>query len=337
MNIEHNKSLLAYNTFHIDETAAEFTVVNDENQLDEIISYAGDHNKKVRIIGGGSNILLTQKADCLVILNQLKGVVITASTAAYTDIQFMSGENWHQCVRYCVERNLGGIENLSLIPGSIGAAPIQNIGAYGAELKDVFVSLSAIHMQTRQKETFDLAQCAFGYRDSIFKQEAYRHYFIISVTLRLQNEPQFNTGYGDLQQVLKEDFQGIVNLKNISDAVIKIRRAKLPDPEVTGNAGSFFKNPVIDPVQAHQLKQTYENMPSFPVDNGVKIPAAWLIEQCGWKGYQATNYGVHTRQALVLVNYSNAKGSELLNLSAEIITSVQQRFNILLEREVNIW
>lgn len=337
MNIQYNKSLLAYNTFHIDETASEFTIVKDEHQLFEVLRYAHEQQQEIKIIGGGSNILLTQKADCLIVLNQLKGIVTAEETDTFTDIQFMSGENWHQCVRYCVEKNLGGIENLSLIPGSIGAAPIQNIGAYGAELKDVFVSLTAIHTKTLQKHQFNGTQCAFGYRDSIFKHAEHRHYFIVSVTLRLQKKPAFNTDYGDIQQVLKEDFNDQRSLQHISDAVIKIRRSKLPDPEVTGNAGSFFKNPVVAEAHARQLRQLFSEMPSYPVDNGVKIPAAWLIEQCGWKGYQAGNFGVHSRQPLVLVNYADAKGADILELSNKIITSVQQRFNILLEREVNIW
>lgn len=337
MKIEYQQSLRDLNTFHIEARAAEMIMISSEQDLIEALQYANDQQKIVRILGGGSNILLTGDTDNVVLLNRLKGFAIVQETEQYADICFSSGETWHQCVTFCVERNLGGIENLSLIPGSIGAAPIQNIGAYGVELKDVFVSLEAMHRKTLHKKTFTHAECHFAYRDSIFKQAALDQYFILSVTLRLSKHPVYNTAYGDIQSILAKEYNNTLNLKNISAAIIRIRQSKLPDPEEIGNAGSFFKNPVINAEQANLLKQHFPDMPVYQVDHGVKVPAAWLIEQCHWKGFREGNYGVHQRQALVLVNYDNALGSDILRLSDRIITSVQQKFNIRLEREVNIW
>lgn len=337
MNIEYNKSLQLLNSFHLNEYASEFVQVHTEKDLIEVLHFANSNQKAVCIIGGGSNILFTQKMDALVLHNQLKGQEVVYENDECIDIKFKSGEVWHNCVLWSVERQLGGMENLSLIPGTIGAAPIQNIGAYGVELKDIFVQLEAINIHTLEKVFFNKEQCAFGYRDSVFKSTEKKRYFITSVTLKLQKKPAFQVTYGDIQKVLNEDFKGVLSVKNISDAVIKIRRSKLPDPEQLGNAGSFFKNPVISVEQANELIIRFPEMPQHQVENGIKIPAAWLIEQCNWKGYQAGNYGVHTKQALVLVNYNNAKGSDILALSDAIITSVQQRFNIRLEREVNIW
>ncbi|MBK7690625.1 MAG: UDP-N-acetylmuramate dehydrogenase [Bacteroidetes bacterium] len=337
MNIEYNKSLLELNSFHLNEYATEFVQVQSEKDLLEILHFANSNQKEICIIGGGSNILLTKKLDALVLHNQLKGHDIIAENEEGTDVRFMSGEVWHQCVLWSVEQQLGGMENLSLIPGTIGAAPIQNIGAYGVELKDIFVELEAIHLQTLEKVCFRKEQCGFGYRDSIFKSTEKNRYFIISVTVRLQKKPMYQVAYGDIQSVLQKDFDGVISIKNISDAVIQIRKSKLPDPDQLGNAGSFFKNPIITVKQADELSTQFPEMPRHQVENGIKIPAAWLIEQCNWKGHTAGKYGVHTKQALVLVNYKDAKGSDILALSEEIITTVQQRFNIHLEREVNIW
>ncbi len=337
MTIAHQQSLRHLNTFHIDETAKELMVIANEQELSAALHYAHENSRTIKIIGGGSNILLTHSPEALILLNRMKGIQVKSETDQFVDICFQSGEIWHDCVMYCVERNLGGIENLSLIPGSIGAAPIQNIGAYGAELKDVFVELEALDLNNGHKKIFQQETCAFGYRDSLFKHPANGHYFILSVTLRLQKNPVFNIDYGDIKTVIATEYEHVVNLKNISAAVIQIRRSKLPDPELIGNAGSFFKNPVIPEKQARQLQQTHPSLPVYPVENGIKIPAAWLIEQCGWKGFRENDYGVHERQALVLVNYQHARGADILHLSERIITSVQQQFNIHLEREVNIW
>ncbi len=242
-----------------------------------------------------------------------------------------------------MDHQYGGIENLSLIPGTIGAAPIQNIGAYGVELKDVFVELAAIDLVTGEAKKFDALACKFGYRESVFKRELARRYFIVSVTLKLSKHPVCQIDYGNLRDELASIEPDKITIKDVSQAVIKIRSEKLPDPKVIGNAGSFFKNPVIDQAHYVKLKEEYPDIPSFEASNGIKIPAAWLIQHCGpskeqsWKGYTEDGYGVHKNQALVLVNYGHAKGSDIFNLSVKIIASVEQKFGIQLEREVNIW
>lgn len=336
MNLTPDISLLPYNTFHMDEKAERFIEIKDQAELTAFLDFARRENKEIAILGGGSNILLTKPVRKLVMLNRIKGIELVEESNADIKVKFMSGENWHQCVLWCVDRGLGGIENLSLIPGTVGAAPIQNIGAYGVELKDVFEQLEGIDIETGEKNVFLKDDCAFGYRDSIFKHNSSK-YFILSVTLRLQKFPKINIAYGDLEKVLQNDFEGEVNVKNISDAVIKIRQSKLPDPNEIGNAGSFFKNPVVTKEHAESLKNIFNGMPVFEVADGCKIPAGWLIEQCNWKGFKEDEYGVHDRQALVLVNYGNASGTDIASLAARIITSVQQRFNIALQTEVNIW
>jgi UDP-N-acetylmuramate dehydrogenase len=343
MLIEQHKSLVPYNTFHIGETARYFVSVKNETELLEVLDSSIAKENELFIIGGGSNILLTREVNGLVIHNEMKGIARIYEDEDVVRIKFQAGENWHQCVLWCVEQQLGGIENLSLIPGTIGAAPIQNIGAYGAELKDVFVELEALDLASKQKMVFTKEACAFGYRNSIFKQEAKGKYIILSVTLQLSKKPVFNISYGHIQQEL--DAMGIreLNLKAVSDAVIRIRQSKLPDPAVIGNAGSFFKNPTISQAAFESLQKKHRNMPSYKNETGVKIPAAWLIEHChpeneaSWKGYREQNYGIHAKQALCLVNYSDANGKDIFDLSTRVITSVQQAFNITLEREVNIW
>lgn len=337
MNIQKNISLKNYNTFHIDEEAYEMIEINTENELLESLSFAKKEKRDVSILGGGSNVLLTKPVENLLLKNNLKSIKIISENEDGIQIKFASGELWHQCVLFCVKNGYAGIENLSLIPGTIGAAPIQNIGAYGVELKDVFISLEAMDIFSFEKKIFYAADCGFGYRESVFKNEFKNKYFIISVTLKLQKKPIYKIEYGDIQNTLYEFFKNEINIKNISDAVIKIRNEKLPNTDEIGNGGSFFKNPIIEKSLAEKLKKEFETIPQFETENGVKIPAAWLIEQCGWKGYKQEDFGVHTKQALVLVNYDNAKGAQIFTLSANIITSVQQRFNITLEREVNVW
>ena len=337
MNIQKNISLKNYNTFHIDEDAYEMIEINTENELLETLSFAKKEKRNISILGGGSNVLLTMPVENLLLKNNLKSIEIVEEYEDDIQIKFASGELWHQCVLFCVKHGYGGIENLSLIPGTIGAAPIQNIGAYGVELKDVFISLEAMDVFSFEKIIFYAADCGFGYRESVFKNEFKNKYFIISVTLKLQKKPIYKIEYGDIQNTLYEFFKNEINIKNISDAVIKIRNEKLPDPDEIGNGGSFFKNPIIEKSLAEKLKKEFEIMPQFDTDNGVKIPAAWLIEQCGWKGYKQEDFGVHTKQALVLVNYNHAEGAQIFRLSTNIITTVQQRFNITLEREVNVW
>ncbi len=343
MLIEQQKSLLDYNTFHIDEYARYFTTVQNEKELQLVLESEIAKEQELFILGGGSNVLLTHEVNGLVIRNQMKGIEIIYEDDSIAKVKFQAGESWHHCVLWCVEQNLGGIENLSFIPGTIGAAPIQNIGAYGAELKDVFVELEAMHICLKQRKVFMKNECNFGYRNSIFKTEAKGKYIILSVTLQLSKKPQFNTSYGHIQDELNSMGVTELNLKAVSDAIIRIRQSKLPDPAMIGNAGSFFKNPSVSESEFEILHKKYNDMPFFKNNEAVKIPAAWLIEHChpdnalSWKGYRELNFGVHIKQALCLVNYSDANGRDILGLSERIITSVQQAFNITLEREVNIW
>ena len=337
MQFELNKALKDFNTFHIDANADKFICIDDENTLMEILDYSKKSNETIHFIGGGSNILLTQNINGITVLNQLKGISIINKNEEFVNVNFASGENWHQCVLWAVEHNYGGIENLSLIPGTIGASPIQNIGAYGVELKDVFHSLEAINLISFEKKIFTLEECKFGYRDSIFKQLEKGNWFILNVILQLTKNPICNINYGNIKEELLKMKVENPRIQDVSKAVINIRSSKLPNPAEIGNAGSFFKNPVVSKSHFEELKTMYPEIPHFTAANGVKIPAAWLIEKNNWKGFKEGDFGVHKNQALVLVNYNHANGNDILNLSTQIITSVQQTFNITLEREVNIW
>lgn len=337
MQFELNKPLKDFNTFHIDANAEKFICIHYQKSLMEIIEFSKKENETIHFIGGGSNILLTKNIEEITVLNQLKGISIVEENEECVQIKFASGENWHECVLWAVAKNYGGIENLSLIPGTIGASPIQNIGAYGVEIKDVFHSLEAINLTSFEKKIFTLDECEFGYRDSIFKRHEKGNWFILNVTLQLSKRPVCNINYGNIKDELKNMGIETPTIQDVSKAVINIRTSKLPNPDEIGNAGSFFKNPVISQSHFEELKTMYPVMPNFPAPNGIKIPAAWLIEKNNWKGYKEGDFGVHKNQALVLVNYNNANGNDILNLSTQIITSVQQTFNITLEREVNIW
>lgn len=337
MQFEVNKPLKDFNTFHIDANAEKFICIDNEKSLMDILEYSKTNQEKINFIGGGSNILLTQKIDGITVLNQIKGISIINENEVTIDVKFSSGENWHECVLWAVAKNYGGIENLSLIPGTIGASPIQNIGAYGVELKDVFYSLEAINLTSFEKKIFTLDECEFGYRDSIFKRHEKGNWFILNVTLQLSKKPFCNINYGNIKDELVKMNVDQPTIQDVSKAVINIRSSKLPNPDEIGNAGSFFKNPVISQSHFEELKTMYPEIPNFSAPNGIKIPAAWLIEKNNWKGYKEGDFGVHKNQALVLVNYNNANGNDILNLSTQIITSVQQTFNITLEREVNIW
>lgn len=337
MLVEHNFSLENFNTFHIAEKAEMFLRIKSQSELLLAMRQAKSLDKPVGIIGGGSNILLTQPLTGITILNELKGIQIDSETEDVILVTFASGENWHDCVMWAVDKQLSGIENLSLIPGTMGAAPIQNIGAYGVELKDVFERCECLQLDHLTTETFNAESCEFGYRDSVFKHKLKGKYFILSVTLRLKKQPALRLDYGNIKEYLADRNILDPSIKDVSDAVIAIRKSKLPDPIEIGNAGSFFKNPLIDNIHFEKLIKEFPEMPSYKNDEKYKIPAAWLIEKIGWKGFREHDYGVHQKQALVLVNYANAKGSDIFSLSERIITSVQQRFNIVLEREVNIW
>ena len=338
--IEENFSLKQYNTFGIDATAKYFSTFNTVDELRELLEdRLLTHNSSlITILGGGSNVLLTKNIEGLVLKNEVKGIEKIGEDESYVYVKAGAGENWHQLVTYCLDNNFAGLENLSLIPGNVGASPMQNIGAYGVELKDVFYELEAFHLADKKVVKFTLPDCRFGYRESIFKKEARNQFVLISVTYRLNKVPRFNIGYGAVEQELEAMCVEQLSIQAISQAIIRIRRSKLPDPAIIGNAGSFFKNPEISAAQFKILKTSFENIVGYTLDTGnIKLAAGWLIEQCGWKGYRKGDAGCHAKQALVLVNYGHASGSEILALSEAIIASVKTKFNVSLEREVNIF
>lgn len=294
--------------------------------------------KDIFILGGGSNMLLTQDINALVIHIDLKGKEVISEDEGYVHIKAMAGENWHEFVLHCINLNYGGLENLSLIPGNVGTTPIQNIGAYGTEIKDTFVSCEAMNIATQQIETFTKEECEFAYRESIFKGRLKGLYIITSVTFRLTTtKHKINTAYGDIAAELTGKGITVPTIKDVSDAVTAIRRSKLPDPKELGNSGSFFKNPIITAEEFERAYIQHPEMPHYKVsDNQVKVPAGWLIEQCGFKGKRFGDAGVHARQALVLVNYGNASGKEIIALSQKIQETVYNTFGISIEAEVNI-
>ncbi|MDY8134241.1 UDP-N-acetylmuramate dehydrogenase [Aquimarina sp. 2201CG5-10] len=336
MQLEYNKSLKAHNTFGIDVIASEFVKITSEEELVNILNKK--KNDSLFILSGGSNMLLTKNIESLVIHIANKGITTTAQTDNTVLVSAKAGENWHDFVQYCINHNYGGLENLSLIPGYVGSAPIQNIGAYGIELKDVFVNCEAIHIKSGEKRIFSNEDCQFGYRNSIFKNTIKGEYIITQVTFKLTTKNHIlNTSYGAIEQELKENNITHPTIKDVSAAVIKIRSSKLPDPSKIGNSGSFFKNPVISSHDFTTLKASYPNIPSYKIDEySIKVPAGWLIEQCGFKGKRWGDAGVHEKQALVLVNYDNAKGKEILELSQRIQKEIREKFSITLETEVNI-
>ncbi len=335
MNMVTDFSLLPYNTFGLPARAAHFIEVQSVEELRAALQT--DIQPRL-ILGGGSNILFTRDVTGLVIKNSIYGKEIVAATDNEVHLKVGAGENWHAFVCYAVEQGLGGVENLSLIPGTVGASPVQNIGAYGVELKDVFVELEAVELATGELQVFSAQDCQFGYRDSIFKRDAKGRFCITSVTFALtRQEHYFQLGYGDLQRTLAQ--QGITapTIADVSQAVIQIRSSKLPDPAVIGNCGSFFKNPETDRRVLERLQADYPQIPHFDLsENRVKIPAGWLIEQCGWKGKRVGNTGSYEKQALVLVNYGGATGAEVQALAKAIIQSVEEKFGVRLEPEVNM-
>lgn len=333
---QKNVSLKAYNTFGIDINAENFVSVTSFQQLQNIIS----KHKDVFILSGGSNILLTNTITKPVIQLNTKGIEILNNKSENNTVfvKVQAGENWHDFVLWCLEKDFGGIENLSLIPGNVGTSPMQNIGAYGIEIKDVFVELEALNIKTNALKTFSKKACNFGYRESFFKKEGKGEYIIVSVTFKLtQKNHRLNTEYGAIQTELENHKIDNPTIKDISNAVIAIRQSKLPDPKEIGNSGSFFKNPVIKRNYFENLKIIYPKIPYYLLpDDLVKIPAGWLIEECGFKGERYGNAGVHKNQALVLVNYGNATGEEILDLAKNIQNTVMEKFNIPIEMEVNI-
>jgi len=338
MYISENISLKNFNSFGIEAHARYFAAFGSLEMLEDLV-----HNlplgvpQPLLILGGGSNILFTKDFDGLLLKNELRGIELVKEDAEHYYVKAHAGENWHSFVQHCIEQNYAGIENLSLIPGNVGATPMQNIGAYGVELKDVFYELEAYHLGEKRVEVFGVKDCAFGYRDSVFKGKYKGQFVILNVTFRLNKQAVFNTSYGAIEQELEKMQVQDLSIQAISEAVITIRSSKLPDPAKMGNAGSFFKNPAIPQAQFDELKRTFPAITGFATDQEkIKLAAGWLIEQCGWKGYRKGEAGCYDKQALVLVNYGNAKGNDIFDLSESIIESVVSRFHIRLEREVNI-
>lgn len=336
MKIHQQFSLLPYNTFGLDAKAQHFA---EFESVADLRAALRSGIRPVFLLGGGSNVLFTKDVNGLVLKNNLKGIRIVRTFKHKAWVEVGGGETWHEFVLWAISHNLGGIENMSLIPGTVGAAPIQNIGAYGVELKDVFVRLQAIELATGRLRTFNKATCRFGYRDSIFKQEEKGKWCITSVLFSLNKAPhRLNISYGDITKTLESNGINKPGIADVSSAVVQIRTSKLPDPTKIGNCGSFFKNPETERSVLDKILLTHPQAPFYPLPNGrVKIPAGWLIEQCGWKGKRVGNTGAYEKQALVLVNYGGATGKEVKNLAYAIIESVKDRFGVNLEPEVNIW
>jgi UDP-N-acetylmuramate dehydrogenase len=331
-----NVSLRPYNTFGIDVNARYFKECSTLEELRELLPFMR-HNAFV-VSGGGSNLLFTQDFPGLFLKNNLRGIREIERSNREVIIEAGAGENWHEFVLYCVEQGFGGIENLSLIPGCVGASPMQNIGAYGVEIKDTFEYLDALEIATGELKRFNLNDCAFGYRESVFKRALKNQYIICSVAFRLSLNPIMNTSYGVIEAELSKMNVIEPTIKDVSNAVIRIRQSKLPDPQHLGNAGSFFKNPVVNTEVLASIEAKYSSVPSYPSSVGtVKLAAGWLIEQAGWKGKKMGAVGVHELQALVLVNFGGARGSEVFQLSQHIVDDVEAKFGVRLEREVNIF
>ena len=341
MQVQQSNSLLPYNTFGIDAKAQFFAGFSSIDELKALLEYRKQSSPinilPLMILGGGSNILLTKDVEGLVLKNELKGIELVNEDADHYYVKASAGEVWHSLVEYCIANNYAGLENLSLIPGNVGASPMQNIGAYGVEIKDVFYELEAYNINEDSIEKFSNNDCKFGYRESVFKNELKGKYIILNVTYKLKKHPVFNTSYGAINTELERMGEKEVTIKNISQAVINIRTSKLPNPIEIGNAGSFFKNPQVSKETWQAILENHPNVVAYKVDElHYKLAAGWLIEQCGWKGFRKGDAGCHAKQALVLVNYGHAKGEEILDLSNEIILSVKEKFGVELEREVNI-
>mgnify|MGYP001038412071 FL=1 len=334
MTIANNISLKKYNTFGVECYAKRFVSIDSFYDLQQLLKT----EKDLFLLSGGSNMLLTRDIEKLVVLINIKGISIDRENKNTVHLTVNSGENWNDFVLWCISQDYGGLENLSLIPGNVGTCPIQNIGAYGVEVKDTITKVEAIEIETSKLITFSNAECQFGYRNSIFKNDVKGKYIITSVSFELtKTNHQLNTSYGAIEVALQEKKITNPTIKDVSDAVISIRKSKLPDPKEIGNSGSFFKNPVISTEQFSQLQKEYPAIPSYKISEATtKVPAGWLVEQCGFKGKRFGDAGVHEKQALVLVNYANASGLEIYNLAKSIQQTVFNKFKIDLEIEVNI-
>ncbi len=337
MHILENHSLKNYNTFGIDVKARYFVEIDSVKTLGDVLAVA-DQYPKIFVLSGGSNMLLTGDLNALVLFINIKGIEIVSQSEEHIRLKIMAGENWHAMVQWTLENNYGGLENMSLIPGNTGTAPIQNIGAYGVELKDRFVQCEAIHVATHEIRSFNKTDCAFGYRDSYFKNQGKGIYIITSVTLQLTKKKHvLNTSYGAIETELKAMKVAQPTIRDVARAVINIRQSKLPDPKVLGNSGSFFKNPVVTKEEFEVFSNSYPEAPFYEIsEQSFKIPAGWLIEQCGFKGKRYGDAGVHEKQALVLVNYGNASGAEIMALATRIIKAVATKFGIAITPEVNV-
>ncbi len=337
MNIHENVSLKPYNTFGLDVMAKYFIEIKQINDLKEIVK--ANKSDKLFILGGGSNMLLTQDINKIVIKLDLKGINIINEDEDYVYVEAEAGENWHEFVLWCIEHNYGGVENLSLIPGNVGTTPIQNIGAYGVEIKDVLHSCKALNMETLQVVDFTNAECEFDYRESVFKNALKNQYIILSATYKLTKQNHnLKVEYGAIKSQLDADNITAPTIRDISNAVISIRQSKLPDPKEIGNSGSFFKNPIVDRDTFDRLHRGYPNMPHYIInEQEVKIPAGWLIETSGFKGYRLGDAGVHEKQALVLVNYGKAEGEQIKKLAETVQREVFKLFGIPIHAEVNIF
>jgi len=337
INIKENVNLQAYNTFGIEAYCKFFVEINFVDDFLELIKHPIYVSHKKLIIGGGSNLLFTGDFAGLVIKNNLKGIHIVSENENVVIVRAAAGEIWHDLVLFCVENNYAGLENLSLIPGCVGASPMQNIGAYGAEIKDTFEALEAYSMVNGEKRIFLNKDCNFGYRESVFKHECKDQFLIASVSFKLRKNSKVNTTYGSIEAELQAMGVTSTKIKDVSNAVINIRQSKLPDPKVTGNAGSFFKNPEIIGAKFLQLKKSFPDIVAYPVDNGhYKLAAGWLIESCGLKGFELNGAAVHTKQALVIINKNGATGRAIYELSEYVLKKVFDKFELTLEREVNI-
>ncbi|MGM0581057.1 MAG: UDP-N-acetylmuramate dehydrogenase [Bacteroidota bacterium] len=333
-----SQSLAEYNTFGFDVKADLFIEISTIEEFQELLQSPEWKNNHHLILGGGSNILLTDDFHGLLVVNRILGIEILKEDDKSVTVKCGGGENWHQFVLYTLQHNWGGLENLSLIPGTVGAAPMQNIGAYGVEIKDTFHSLEAINLNTGKLEVFFTEHCQFGYRESVFKHKLKGQYLIASVSFRLDkpNFHQLKLDYGIIKNVLAEKKIEKPSIQDVGDAVIEIRQSKLPDPSEIGNSGSFFKNPIIEASQFEKLKNDFPEIPFYELEEGkIKLAAGWLIEKAGWKGHKENGVGVHHKQALVLVNYGEGKGKDILNLAKKIQDSIQSKFGIELSPEVN--
>ena len=338
ITVRQHISLKPFNTFGLDVKAENFTEVASVEEIQTFLNEPLWREQELLILGGGSNVLFTKDVQGVVMLNRIGGIGIVREDEAAVWVKAGAGVVWHELVMWCIERGWGGIENLSLIPGSVGAGPMQNIGAYGVELKDVFYELEAMKLDDLTVHTFSNAACRFGYRESVFKRELRNKFFIISVTFKLSKSAQLNTSYGAISAELQRMGVQEPGIRDVSNAVINIRRSKLPDPTLLGNAGSFFKNPEVDEQVFSALKAAYPNVVGYPTSPGrVKLAAGWLIEQCGWKGRVVGHTGSHKDQALVLVNYGGATGKEIWQLALDIKASVLEKFGVNIEPEVNVY